>query len=506
VVPHTRGRERSRPAKTIIQEIKKLINHGCQEIILLGQNVNSYRCGQIDFVKLLRKIVSLPGKFQIKFLTNHPKDVSDKLIDLVAGSKKIAKEIHLPVQSGDNQILKKMNRAYTIENYKRLVRKIRKKIPDVQLSTDVIVGFPGETKKQFQNTIKLLEEIGFSHIYASAYSPRPGTAAVKLKDTISSGEKKIRKRIILGIIKQQQKTRLEKPLLVVILGTNASGKSSLAIKLAKKFNGEIVSADSRQIYKNLDIGSGKVTKTEQKIVPHHLLDITKPNTSFTLAQYQKLAFEAIDDIITRNKIPFLVGGTGLYIQAVCENLDIPRVKPDKKLRKKLEKLSLQELQEKYRKIDKQGYGKIDTKNPRRLIRAIEVVKTTGQSFWKQRQKKQPQYNYLKLGLTHPQKILEQRIKKRTEKRLQKGWVKEVEKLIKNGVSQKWFIHLGLGYSHIIQFLKNKTTKEELKRAISKDELAYAKKQITWFKKDKEIHWTKNQKQAEKLIKKFLTKT
>jgi tRNA-2-methylthio-N6-dimethylallyladenosine synthase len=202
VVPYVRGREYSRPAEKIIRQIKCLVKNGCKEITLLGQNVNSYQ-GKVNFPELLRLICRISGDFQIKFMTSHPKDMSDKLIKVIAESDKIAKEIHLPVQSGDNRILKKMNRGYTAAEYKKLAQKIRKKIPQVELSTDIIVGFPGETKKQFANTVKLLKEICFSQIYAAAYSPRSGAAASKLKDDVLAKEKKRRKKIVLGMIRKK---------------------------------------------------------------------------------------------------------------------------------------------------------------------------------------------------------------------------------------------------------------------------------------------------------------
>jgi len=217
VVPYTRGPEKSRPADEIIKEVKNLIKKGYKEITLLGQNVNSYSynmkhvtCnikygnGKINFPKLLRLINDLKGNFSISFLTSHPKDMSDELIEAIAKCEKVKKYIHLPVQSGDNEILKKMNRNYTVEHYKELVKKIRKKIPKVVLTTDIIVGFPGETEKQFENTKKLVEEIKFDNIYVARYSPRPGTAAFKMKDDVSPEEKMRRKKILEEILANQK--------------------------------------------------------------------------------------------------------------------------------------------------------------------------------------------------------------------------------------------------------------------------------------------------------------
>lgn len=203
IVPYTRGREYSRPSQEIIKEIKKLVKEGQQRITLLGQNVNSYKdkAKKINFPKLLNLICDIPGDFQIKFLTSHPKDMSDTLIKTIAQNEKLSKEIHLAIQSGDNKILKEMNRKYTIGDCKKLIKKILQAIPKAKLSTDIIVGFPGETEKQFQNSVKIVKDTGFCQIYAAAYSPRPKTAAFKMKDNISPNEKKRRKRIILEMIK-----------------------------------------------------------------------------------------------------------------------------------------------------------------------------------------------------------------------------------------------------------------------------------------------------------------
>jgi len=200
VVPYTRGREIARSIDEIVKEFKELVKQGHKEIILLGQNVNSYKHG---FAKLLKKLDGLSGNFRIKFLTNHPKDMSDELIDAIAECEKVEKEIHLPIQSGDDEILKKMNRRYTVRHYKDLVKRIRQKIPGVKISTDVIVGFPGETEKQFENTVKLFKKIKFDKAYINKYSSRAGTPASKLQDDISLGEKKRRWSILNEIVKKK---------------------------------------------------------------------------------------------------------------------------------------------------------------------------------------------------------------------------------------------------------------------------------------------------------------
>lgn len=201
VVPHTRGPLVCRDYKAIIKDVKNSVKNGVKEIWLLGQNVNDYFSKpKINFAKLLEMINNIPGDFKIRFTSPNPMNFSDELIEVIASSEKIAKYLNLPVQSGDDKILKRMNRPYTAKQYKNLVKKIREKISDINLSTDAIVGFPGETKKQFENTAKLFKEMSFNIAYISKYSPRPGTAAFRLKDDISIKEKKRREKILMNIV------------------------------------------------------------------------------------------------------------------------------------------------------------------------------------------------------------------------------------------------------------------------------------------------------------------
>jgi len=196
VVPYARGREVSRPFKEIICEVKELAKRGYQEITLLGQNVNSY---SYNFAKLLKEIHQIQGIKKISFLTSNPWDLNEEIIEAMKLSK-IDRYLHLAVQSGDDEILKKMNRKYTAKQYLKLIGKIRLKIPDIKIGTDIIVGFPGETEKQFQNTVKLCQKVGFVKAYVSRYSPRWGTIAFKLKDDIPHQEKRRRWKILDDLI------------------------------------------------------------------------------------------------------------------------------------------------------------------------------------------------------------------------------------------------------------------------------------------------------------------
>lgn len=199
VVPYTRGREKSRSKKEIICEIKTMVNNGAKEIWLLGQNVNSYKYGFSDLLKSANKI---PGKFWIRFTSSHPKDFSDQIIEVMRNCKKVTPYLNLPAQSGDDEILNKMNRPYKINDYIEIIKKVRKKIPDICLSADFIVGFPGETKKHFNNTKKLFEEVKYDMAYINKYSPRAGTAASKMENNISIEEKKEREKILNNILRK----------------------------------------------------------------------------------------------------------------------------------------------------------------------------------------------------------------------------------------------------------------------------------------------------------------
>ncbi len=193
VVPYTRGREKYRGQTAILKDVKILIKKGFKEITLVAQNVNSFP----NFVGLLQKITALPENFKVKFLTNHPKDFSDKLIKEMANNPKIIKYVHLPFQAGDNAILKKMNRHYTRADYLKLIAKIKKAMPGVVITTDIIVGFPGETQKQFEKTVEVMQKVNFKQAFIAKYSPRAGTSAFRLKDTVPLEEKKRREQILL---------------------------------------------------------------------------------------------------------------------------------------------------------------------------------------------------------------------------------------------------------------------------------------------------------------------
>jgi tRNA dimethylallyltransferase len=300
--------------------------------------------------------------------------------------------------------------------------------------------------------------------------------------------------------------------LVVILGPTASGKTDLSIKLAKKFMGEIVSADSRQIYKGMDIGSGKVTKKEMAGIPHYLIDVANPKTRFSVAQYQRLALKAIKNIQRKNKLPILVGGTGFYIQSIVDGIVIPDVKPNWKLREKLERRSNVQLYKMLLDKDPERAKNIDKQNPRRLIRALEIILTTKKPIVPL--KAREIFNTLQIGVTKSPEELKKLIHKRLLKRLvNNAMIKEIKNLRKSGVSWKRLEELGLEYRFVAQYLsaygrspegrQKKLAYQAMIEKIQIESEHYAKRQMTWFKRDDRIHWLKNYKQAESSTKKFL---
>ena len=299
---------------------------------------------------------------------------------------------------------------------------------------------------------------------------------------------------------------LSRPKIIVIVGATASGKTALAIKIAQKFNGEIISADSCQIYCGMDIGTGKVTKAEQKQAKHWLINIVSPKTNFSAAQFKKLADKKIEDILKRGKLPIVVGGSGLYIKSIIDNLEIPEVKPDLKLREKLEKeiekYGLKYVFDKLIKFDPEAAYIVDPKNPRRVIRALEVAIKTKKPFSAQRKAEKPFFDFIEIGINKPKKELENRINKRVNLMIKEGLIKEVENLAKR-YDQKQQSFDTIGYREIIEYLNKKISLDEAIDLIKKNTRQYAKRQMTWFKKDKRIHWIKNKKEAKKLVKEFL---
>lgn len=273
--------------------------------------------------------------------------------------------------------------------------------------------------------------------------------------------------------------------LVVITGTNASGKSGLGIELAKKYSAEIVSADSRQVYKGLDLGSGKVTKEEMQGVPHHLLDVALPNDFFSLVDFQKQAYETIDDILARDKKAFLVGGTGLYINAVVDGYNIKLQNPDMNLRRELNSRTREELIEIIKEKNPAALEGLDLNNTQRIERTAEraLAGDTGKRI------NTPGYDTLVIGVTWPREVLYERIRERLDRRLDQGMIDEVIRLRAEGATDEFLYGLGLEYRYILMYLRGEFESfDAFYNKLFMEIRHLAKGQMTWFRKRKDIHW------------------
>jgi len=276
------------------------------------------------------------------------------------------------------------------------------------------------------------------------------------------------------------------PRVLVILGPTATGKSDLAVGIARIYNGEIISADSRQVYTGLDIGSGKITKREMKGIPHHLLDIINPKKVYTVEEFKRDASDAIADIGSRGKLPIVCGGTGFYIDALIFDEQFPAVPPNKVLRAKLWKKTTESLYKELLKLDPRRAKNIDPHNKVRIIRAIEIARVLGRVPKLKRHKK---YDAVFLGLTLPREKLRENIHKRLMKRMKNNaLIREVRDLRKNGLSWKRLHSFGLEYRYVALYLQKKLTKKEMLAELEWQIADFSKRQMTWFNRNKNIRW------------------
>jgi len=273
--------------------------------------------------------------------------------------------------------------------------------------------------------------------------------------------------------------------LVVITGTNASGKSGLGIELAKKYKAEIVSADSRQVFKGLDLGSGKVTQEEMQGVPHHMLDVAQPNDFFSLVDFQEQAYAAIDDILARGVKPFMVGGTGLYVNSVVDGYNIKRQNPDQELRRQLNAKSKEEIIEIIRTHNPKALEGMDMNNTQRLERAAERALVGDTEV----RVNDPHYKTLVIGVTWPRDVLYERIHERLDRRLDQGMINEVENLRAAGATDEFLYGLGLEYRYILMYLRGEFDSfQAFYDKLFMEIRHLAKEQMTWFRKRKDIRW------------------
>ena len=283
------------------------------------------------------------------------------------------------------------------------------------------------------------------------------------------------------------------PPVLAIVGPTAVGKTLLSLHLSEIFQSEVVSADSRLVYQGMDIGTAKPTPQERALVPHHLIDVATPDEALTLAQYQTLARDAIDDVLSRGRLPLLVGGSGLYVRAVLEGWTIPQVPPDPQLRAVLERESMQDdgidLHRWLTTLDPLAADRIDGRNVRRVIRALEVCLSTGRPISQLQMRQPPPYRILRIGLTMPREMLYRRIDRRLEQMMAQGLVQEVEGLVAKGYGFDLPAMSGIGYRQIGLYLRGEATLEEAVALIKRETRRFVRQQYTWFRlADPQIRW------------------
>lgn len=283
--------------------------------------------------------------------------------------------------------------------------------------------------------------------------------------------------------------------IVIVAGPTASGKTACGIEIAKRLNGEIISADSMQIYKHMDIGSAKPTLEEMNGIPHHMIDVVSPDEEFSVALFRELSGKFIDDISSRGKLPIIVGGTGLYINSITYPLDFTNVAYDLEYREHLEKLAIEKgnqyIHEMLKDIDYESYERIHPNNTKRVIRALEVYKNTGKPislYQKESQKRDIDYNVAYIGLTMDRAKLYDRINKRVDKMFDMNLVGEVKNLLKMGYNKNMNSMQGIGYKEVIDYINGLYTLTEVKDIIKQSSRRYAKRQLTWFRRESRIHW------------------
>lgn len=283
------------------------------------------------------------------------------------------------------------------------------------------------------------------------------------------------------------KEKGDKPLLV-LLGPTASGKTALSLENAKEFNGEIISSDSRQVYRYMNIGTDKIPEEKREGIPHYLIDVADPDERFTVADFKKLAEEKIHEILSRNRLPMIVGGTGLYLRSLTENFDIPAENPElrKKLLEELEEKGVAALYEKLKKLDPASALKIHPNNARYIIRALEIVMAT--SAPKPDRREKPKWRVLKIGLNPPKEILFERIQRRVDEQIERGLADETRKLLEMGYPKNLPSMSSLGYGEMIQYLEGALTLPQAAELLKRNTRNFAKRQMVWFKREKDVMW------------------
>lgn len=303
------------------------------------------------------------------------------------------------------------------------------------------------------------------------------------------------------------------PKIVCVVGPTSSGKTALGVRLAKKFHGEIVNADSRQIYKDFSIGTGKPEGTRGvyqghraffvEKVPHYLMDFLDPRQTFSVVEWREKAVDAIRGITRRDHLPFIVGGTGLYLSALVDNFEFPKVPPNPTMRQAFEEKPLADLVKILLKLDPEAEMVVDLKNPRRVIRALEVSTFTGKPFTQQKRLARPQFDAFQVGIRWSRADLFGRIDQQIDDMVKRGWADEITAMLRRGIPETAPAMSSIGYREMLKYVKGETTLADAVAATKRSVHKYAKRQETWFKRDIRIRWAKDEKEATKLVKEWI---
>lgn len=278
---------------------------------------------------------------------------------------------------------------------------------------------------------------------------------------------------------------------IIIVGPTSVGKTEISLELAKRCNGEIISADSMQIYKNMDVGTAKIKENEKEDIEHYIIDIIEPDKEYSVSDYKKDCIEKIENIFSRNKQPIIVGGTGLYVNSIVYDLNFTKAESNLEIREEYEKFKNEELYEKLKEIDYESYERLNLNDRKRIIRALEIFHITGKKMSEQYsdfRKENVDYEYIYIGLNMDREKLYRNINKRVDKMLEEGLIEEVRSLVKKGYGIENNSMQGIGYKEVLEYLEEKTSYEEMIEKLKRNSRRYAKRQITWFKRDDRVKW------------------
>ena len=614
IVPALRGKERDRRPGEILQEVEALAADGVIEITLLGQNVNAYGAEFGDrraFADLLRACGRVPGVERIRFTSPHPRDFTDDVIEAMAETDSVMPSLHMPLQSGSDRILRAMRRSYRAERFLGILDSVRARIPEAAVTTDIIVGFPGETEDDFAATLDVVRRARFSSAFTFQYSPRPGTPAADLpgqvpkevvqerydrlattveeiawaenrrcvgstvevlvsegegrKDDLTarrsgrardarlvhySGQPDARPGDLVDVLidsaaphhllgtalrtrphasrrglggqtgaavrdprfagRPDLDTRARSsghpdraraalirpvaqawPTVVAVVGPTASGKSEVALELAQRLGAEIVNADAFQLYRGMDIGTAKPSAADRARVRHHLLDRLDVTEDANVAEYQSWARAALRELASRAVPAIVVGGSGLYLRALLDDLQFPGSDPEVRGRweERLGRYGAQALHAELGRRDPQAAAHILPTNGRRIVRALEVGELTGRPFPAVLPAAGPPcVPHLSIGLGWERPDLDARIERRVHAMIAAGLEQEVRVLLDAGLRRARTARRALGYEQMIGFIDGPATLEEATEATVASTRTFARRQERWFRRDPRTIW------------------